>query len=334
MKIIKTFIAIVLIAGLAVMVNVGLEEEGLVTAENPFGLAGVGIRPDGEKLTNIDMSKDEIELAYQLYTIACQNDKNAEYRACYSICPTSNLAVNMDNKILLNILEIKNKEEFYRIDYRIKDDVPLFNAMPALEVLINRFLQIVTTERRYASLSQGYSQYQLTLNATTNDDGAPYANWSKILEDLTEELPIFHPSQEEEYEKSAHIIALDTIQSASVTYDEAKGIYSVTVSLDVFSIDPVLGVNKATLKTRPIIQEGADAEDAHYTELEISFDLWDNGYFKDFHSKEHWRATTVANLAVVCTFVYHDRYSYKEADCDISKYYNNGFINDYQNGVL
>ncbi len=334
MKVVKILISVILILGLAVMVNAGLEEEALITAENPFGLTGVGVRPDGEKLTNIDMQKDEIELAYQLYSIACQKDKEAEYRACYSICPTSNLAAGMDNKILLNILEIKNREEYYRIDYRIKDDVPLFNAMPALEVIINHFLQIVTTERRYASLSQGHGLYQLTLNATTNEAGAPYANWSKILEDITQDLPIFHNSQEEDYAKSAHIIALDTIQSASVTYDEENGIYTVTVSLDVFSIDPVLGVNKATSITRPIIQEGADSEDAHYTELEISFDIWDNGYFKDFHSKEIWKATTVASLAIVSTFVYHDRYSYKEADCDISKYYNDGFIDNYLDGVL
>ncbi len=332
MKTVKVLICVVLIIGLLAMLNFSMNGSSLVTTENPFGLKGAGVRPEGEKLTNIDMSKDDITLAYELYTLACLNDKNAEYRAWYSICPTSNVAVGMDNKILLNILEIKNKNEYYRIDYRIKDDVPLFNKMPALEVLINRFLQIVTTERRYASLELGKGYYQLTLNADTDQEGAPYANWDKILEDITEEPRIFNSAQEADYSKSDHIIALDTISKASVTYNEEKGVYSVSLVLDVESIDPELGVNKATLKTRPIIQEGANAEDAHYTTLEISFEVWDNGFFKEYNSYELWEATVniIRDLPITSEFQYHEVYSYNPDDCDISKYYKDGnFIDNY-----
>ncbi len=330
MKVVKVLICVVLILGLAVMVNFGAQGSSLVTAENPFGLRGTGVRPSGEKLTNIDMSVDEIALAYQLYTIACLNDKNLPYRAFYSICPTSNLAMGMDNKILLNILEIKNGEEYYRIDYRIKDSVPLFTALPTLEVTINYFLQIVTTERRYASLELGHGLYQLTLNANTDENGAPYANWSKIHEDITEDIHIFNAAQEGVYEKSAHTIALDTIKAATVAYNEAKGIYTVDITLDVETIDPVLGVNKATQNTRPIIQEGADAPDAHYTEITMSYEIWDNGYFKEFKAHEKWEATTMGRLAIKSEFNYHDIYSYLDTDCVISKYYKDGdFVDSY-----
>ena len=130
----------------------GEVEEPPVVTDNPFGLVGLGEKPEGEVISPYDTSvtgEDAITLAVQMYDLACANDKNATNRAILSICHTSNVSNisgnRMDNKILLNILEIKNGNEYYRIDYRIKEDVPLFNAMPMLEDAINKSLELVTT---------------------------------------------------------------------------------------------------------------------------------------------------------------------------------------------
>jgi hypothetical protein len=329
MKIAKTIIVILLIVGLAAMINYGVKSPALAKADNPFGLMSTGVRPEGEKLTGIDMEKDQIALALELYYLACQKDKDAPCRAFYSICPTSNVSAGMDNRILLNILEIKNGEEFFRIDYRLKDSVPLFDRMPFLEVPLNQLIRLVTTERKYYNLSMEHALYQQVLNANTDENGIPYANWTTLYKESQLDPVIFNSAQEQPYRKSSHIIEEDTVTDASVTYNEEGGIYYVTISLDVETIDPELGVNKATKDTLVSIKEGAGSDNVRFTSVEVEFQMWDNGYFKEYSCIENWEGKVAMNLNVSSEFYYRDIYSYAEADCDISAYYANGaFVNN------
>lgn len=315
------------------------QQDPIATAENPFALQGLGVRPAGAKsiTRNVDVEgQDAINLAVELYEIGCDNDKLTDHRAFFSVCPTSNLAAGMDNKILLNILEVKNGTEYYRVDYRLRDSVPLFDLIP--ESTINKAVKLVTTERRYMNTSMDYTRYQQILNAMTDENGVPYADWSnkaKIDEKTNpNEGPskpkIFNKDQDGIYRKSDHTIETDTITEATVTYNETEGFYSVIIKLDC-SFDGN-GFNKATQNTRPLIQDGAGAPNAKYDEITIEFELWDNGYFKTFKSTEHWSATKkiVLDLEIVSTFYYTDVYSYDVRDCNIAKYYKDGnFIDDY-----
>ena len=255
------------------------------------------------------------------------------HRAFYSVCPTSNVAMNMDNKVLLNILEIKNDKEFYRIDYRLKDEIPLFSYFP--EKQINNFIKLVTTERRYMHIDMDHTRYQQILNANTDENGIPFAIWTDTsrLEEKTDpesggsKPKTFSRHQPGDYSKSDHIIEIGTVSTATVTYDAEAGVYKVVMELDV-EIDEN-GNNRATENTRPLILEGANSKDAHYTQILVEFELWDNGYYKEFKSTEFWEGTTVFNLSVDSKFFYHDIYSYDVRDCNISKFYANDEFIDY-----
>ncbi|MGI6702249.1 MAG: hypothetical protein ACOX3U_07335 [Christensenellales bacterium] len=328
---------IVLVLTLTMIMSGCKESTPLATSENPFGLIGMDIRPDIEGKIDIDIdSDDQIALAVQLYEIACDNDKEVDCRAYYSYCPTNNVAIGMNNKILLNILEVKSGDEYFRIDYRLRDDIPLFNYMPGSEDTINKFIKLVTTERRYANTDMDHTLYEQVLNASTTEEGIPYANWSNESDIIKftdpSESPskprVFSKNQEGVFRKTEHVIDQDTVKSATVTYDEEDGIYSVRIELDC-TLDEN-DYNKATEFTRPYILEGANSKDAHYTDIIIEFDLWDNGYFKEYYSTEKWFGHTVLNLEVSSEFLYKDVFSYDERDCVISKFYKDGdFVDDY-----
>lgn len=335
---ITTVAIVVIISG---MLLVGCNNDPLVTSDNPFGLYELGdTRPEGEKieLSDLDVdTNDENALAIALYELANLNDKTTAHRAMYSFCPTSNVAMGMDNRILVNILEIKNGDEFFRVDYRLEDDVPIFSALP--KKAINNALELVVTERRYANTDMDYTRYQKIKNAQTTvkaneddpiEEGIPYAIWEeKDITEITdpEQQPskpqIFSASQEGTYYKSAHNVSIDTISEASVEYREDEGVYFVSMTLDVSN--PV-----TTENTRPLIQEGSGADNADYNEIVIEFEMWDNGYYKEFWSNEYWSATlNIFSLEISSTFEYHDVYSYDVRDCDISKYYADGEFVDY-----
>lgn len=341
MKRIIKLVTVMLIIAISCVMMFGCKKPViLATADNPFALAGLNVRPAGAKSVIKDVNvegQDAINLAVELYELASNNDKNVSHRAFYSVCPTNNVAMKMNNKILLNILEIKNADEYYRIDYRLKEDVELFNRFSTLEKPINEAIKLVTTERRYMKTDMDYTRYQMVTNALTDINGVPYADWSdtaKIDEKVDpaqgpSKPKLFSASQEGEYRKSDHIIDTDTILSAVVTYDEVKGVYKVSLELDCTIVD---GVNKATQNTRPLIQDGSGADNAKYDQILIEFEIWDNGYFKEFKSTEYWSAQMkiVMTLDITSEFLYHDVYSYDINDCNISKYYAGGqFIDDY-----
>lgn len=333
-KFLKVMLIILLCASLAAMLLFGAEPAPIATSDNPFGLVGLGVRPEGASIS-IDMTKNSRELALELYLLASLKDKMADHRAFFSICPTSNVAMGMDNSILLNILEIKNGQEYFRIDYRLKDSIPLFNFFPTVEQQLNEAIRLVTTERRYMHTNMDHTRYQIITNAQTNEDGIPFADWSNTnaIEESTDpeadgsSFRIFSKHQEGDYFKSAHVVELDTIEEASVEYNE-EGYYEVYIKLDM-ALDE-FGNNKATEFTRPLIREGANSDNANYTKIELELQIWDNGYFKEFKSTEFWSGTVMSFITVSSKFYYHDVYSYDIADCNIAKYYANGeFIDNY-----
>ena len=338
MKRIYKIITVLLIIAMVGMFTYGCKKIILATAENPFALKGLGVRPEGVKISPMDVNVEgekAIKLAVEIYELACSYDKMADCRGYFSVCPTSNIAAKMNNKVLLNILEIKSGNEYYRIDYRLKDDIPIFTAMPYAEKPINESIRLVTTERIYMKTDMDYTRYQIVTNANTDEKGIPYADWSDKMEEFTDpnkqpsKPRVFSNSQQGDYRKSEHIIEEDTVKSATVTYNEAGGYYTVTMELNC-EIDEN-GYNKATLNTRPLIQDGSGADNAKYDDITIEFEMWDNGYFKQFKSTENWSAKLkLFGIEVSSNFLYVDMYTYDPDDCVISKYYKDGnFVDDY-----
>ncbi len=307
-------------------------------------------------------------LAVQMYNDACLRDLQATQRATYSYVPTHNVAMNMDNQVLLNIYEIKNGNEYYRIDYRLKKDIPLFNALPTAERSINNMLELVTTERRYMNTDMDTIKYEKILNASTNADGVPYANWSDTDKLTTKEEgvglnKVFNNDIDIDYatdwnidigckyQKSEFVINENTVDTATVAYNDVEGFYTIDVTLDcalVYGDDipegkvtdknntgsrsyASLGYNEATELTRAYIQDGAGTDNVAYTSIHITMEVWDSGHFKTYSSVESWEGTlNIFSIGVSSDFLYYDVYSYDEENCNISKYYtNDDFVDDY-----
>lgn len=257
---------------------------------------------------------DETELiakAYELYDLANKNDQKVDERLFYSYCPTSNIAAGMDNKIDLHIFELKNKNEYFRIDYRVENNIPLFNAFPAAKNSINKMLTLVTTERQYYKTGMQNRKFESVLNSTINEAGIPVATWDDIKKQEDREIPYFNASQELNYQKFDHTVSVETIKTASI--EKIDNYYLVRVSLDCEN-------PKTTEKTRKGIQDGSGDERASYISIDMEFEIWDNGYYKQTKSVEHWGNAKVMSFSVESTFTYTDKYEYDLSKTSIATY--------------
>lgn len=108
-----------------------------------------------------------------------------------------------------------------------------------------------------------------------------------------------------------------TIQDATVTYNAEGGFYTVRMTMDsnkeYTHIDTLWALRDA---------EGANDSSARFTKLEVEFELWDNGYFKNWKMWENWHAPTAYGMVQMsATQFYEAVFSYDENDCQIANYY-------------
>lgn len=314
----KKFLALVLVL---VMVGGGAVVLFMFLSPTKSNEISISFTPDKPKFADIDMitdlkiptkDEDKNKLAYDLYALANKNDQAVEGRMYYSFCPTDNIAMGMSQKIDLYIFNIKDGDEFFRIDYRVKNSVPLLDTMPWL----NNALELVTTERNYYNPKLGKMYYEKVRNADLDKDkNIPIANWeetksNKIYKEQRS-APYYNATQDKKYEKCDHTILADTIKSAEIKKTED----GVKVKIVLDCVNPI-----TTEKTRPLIIEGANAKNAEYKEITVEFELWANGYYKTYTQSDLWTAKAMGTIDIVSTFDYTDVYVYDKKIYDLSKW--------------
>lgn len=287
---------------------------------------------DFEELSDTDKEAAKL-LALALYYNANYLYINAPYSGYNSVCFTDNVAAGLHNAINLNILELRNKVgtgdtakyDFYRQDYRVDGGVQIYSLLKKMGMSaesVNKRLDMLCAERRYANSSMSSTIYQKTGYASVNNEGQYETDWSSapnkepvetvynaqqfsVLPGGTEENPVIG------YQKVAHTIEFDTISAVELTSNSYGGI-TVKFNLNLKN-------KRTTAYTIDGIRDGSGDSTAKYTSIDVEFDLWENGMYRTYKSYEKWTAK-VFGLALSSDFLYCDVYFYGKADCDIQKY--------------
>ena len=122
------------------------------------------------------------------------------------------------------------------------------------------------------------------------------------------------------YDAEGNLVEEDyynTIVSATVEYNAEGGYYVVHMVMD--STKPYTHID-----TNWALQDNKGAKDptARFTRFEVTFQLWDNGYFKQWEMWEDWDAPKAHGLLHMSAEQYYMTvFSYDEMDADFSDYY-------------
>ena len=128
------------------------------------------------------------------------------------------------------------------------------------------------------------------------------------------------------YDAEGNLVEEDyynTIVSATVEYNAEGGYYVVHMVMDSTKQYTHIDTNWA-------LQDNKGAKDptARFTKLEVTFELWDNGYFKQWEMWEDWDAPEAHGIKIGSTTArmtanqyYKTVFSYDEMDADFSDYY-------------
>lgn len=332
-KVFVIIISVILILIIAAGITAGIiianmkkaREAANVFAENPHGFANLGVRPGIE--SQIDISSSDLkkmsetqlkETAFMLYDTAMTNFKENDV-VIYDNCLTSFAVMGLENKVNIDSVTFKTDEEYFRIDYRLKNTTPLLDAIPKFEKQINDNLELVLTERQYAGTTSDKLIYQKVKNALLDEDSIPYANWDDSKNyPVTVELrdkPVFSPAQEGKYSLTAHKVSVETIAKAEITYHYAEGYYEVKISLDTTNPE----TSAAAVGN---IREGSGDENANFDKLDITFTVWDSGFMRSYQMDEGWKAAAlgIELLKFESMFHYNMYFSYSEEDTDLENY--------------
>ena len=131
------------------------------------------------------------------------------------------------------------------------------------------------------------------------------------------------------YDAEGNLVEEDyynTIVSATVEYNAEGGYYVVHMVMDSTKQYTHIDTNWA-------LQDNKGAKDptARFTKLEVTFELWDNGYFKQWEMWEDWDSPKAHGIEIgeisarmAANQYYLTIFSYDEHDAGINKYYSVG----------
>lgn len=319
--IVVSCVLIVVLSGVGVLIYMQNQKTtNYVPAEqNRHNFEGLLARPSFSGTVNSDIPEDETELidyAYNLYALAMANAKSCEEMLAFSNCSTVFSVIGISNYIDLDIVLLKNQDEYFRIDYRLKNNVPFLN-IKAFAKQINDSLDLVITERYYATTSMENMAYQKVKNAYTDENNLPYADWTSADYALTEkELPkqVYSSTQEGNFTLVGYTVSPETIKSAVVSHNKKDKYYSVDMIFDCT-------VPSLTADVINLIRDGSNDPNANYNEMKMTFTVWDNGYLRSLKSYETWSAAAlgVSALKFESSFDYSWMISYNQNDCDMTK---------------
>ena len=101
------------------------------------------------------------------------------------------------------------------------------------------------------------------------------------------------------YRLTDHDLTEETILEASVTYNEEEGYYTLKLKLDL---------EKAPEKiTLPNLKASSGMDNAAYTKLDQTIEIWDNGYPRYFLAEDTWKGMIESELVFSTTY-YFDEY--------------------------
>lgn len=280
-------------------------------------------RPNGAKLTDIVIPNSEdkdamIACALKLYNKANYNLQH-DNAVAYAVHTNTEVLKVPTGGIRYTI---KNGDEFFNADYFY---------VPSNAGTMGSIAKAASPEytnygyRRYynKALNIGREQKAKELSYKTQNDGQILfsVNWSDLYFDQEIEMPQEFAESRASYKYYNFTWDTDTIKSATVEYNEEEGYYKLVVELDAS--------NKKTVKDAiKDLQNGAGDKNAKYTKIVETIEIWDNGRYKTFNTKDDWESPRIHGMRISTssyndyrTTFYYDDYSLNISNYQYAKEY-------------
>ena len=272
-------------------------------------------RPTGAKLTDIVIpsSEDEdamIACALKLYNKANYNLQH-DNAVAYAV-KTNTKVLGVDTGGIR--YTIKNGNEFFNADYfYVPTDASGSIAKAASPEYTNYGY------RRYynKALNIGREQKAKELNYKKQSNGQLLfsVSWDDLYYDQEIEMPQEFAESGASYKYYNFTWDTDTINSATVEYNEDEGYYKLVVELDAS--------NKKTVKDAiKDLQNGAGDKNAKYTKIVETIEIWDNGRYKTFNTCDYWTAPHIHGMIISASSAndYRTTFYYDDYSLNISNY--------------
>lgn len=263
-----------------------------------------GEKPEGEKLDLVmpDASdtKAVIKFAADLYAIASEKYCTAESVAYQTSYTNSMMGVPVSGYRF----NVRNQDKTHYTEYAyISGDTNdptiklLAGIMGAIAGDSTRF-----AEARYTDSSMDYTQSfkyvapDQETQPTPSFDETGFPSFDIAWNDGVKGEMAKHDYG---YRLTDHDLTEETILEASVTYNEEEGYYTLKLKLDL---------EKAPEKiTLPNLKASSGMDNAAYTKLDQTIEIWDNGYPRYFLAEDTWKGMIESELVFSTTY-YFDEY--------------------------
>ncbi len=319
LMVIFALIVFVVVSGVVCSLFTGGSNGGYVPSEgkdNVHNFSALLVPPDLLDSTEIDLSEfsNAKEKAAYLYSIACQNITDAPYFTAYDKGLTHMRMGNSDNYINVDAVTMKTQDEYFNIEYHLKNSVPILDSF--IGAAIAKTTDVITTVRQYVGKYDNSMTYQKVKNNGYDENGVPYAMWDSTVPFSTPEtkslpIPIFNSSQGGVFQMTKQTINVRTISDAEVSHNKKGGFYTVSLTLDHTNPETVAdSVND--------IRVGTGDPNTSYSLIKIDFTVWNSGYLRTFDILEKWNAKIIISLNF--ELENHWQCSYSAADCDFTRY--------------
>lgn len=280
--------------------------------ENPTQQFSVGEKPTLAEALNLTLPDEDdmeakIDFAVTLYTAANDLYKNTEDVALMVTSSTSMFGGNV--KVPGYRYIVKNSDEYYYLEYSFIP--PADNALSGFISGLAGAIAKESTQfalRKYYDSSMDDIRVQRVINPTPamvfdEETGKNIytVDWTEVV-DEEEDLPIYYSGQTEPYVQTEQIINEDTVTSAEVSYNEEEGYYSLVLELDT---------TLATTLTQARLRANSGNDQAFYTRLTQTIEIWDNGYFRYFRAQDDWEGPGTIKMTSEIdfkTYFYYDEY--------------------------
>lgn len=273
--------------------------------------------------TPADDAKSKIDFSVSLYDRACENWKQLDNAAMNVKSENEMMGVSVFGYRHI----IKNLEEYYYTEY---SHIPE-GGNPLMTFIIGS-LSAESTKFAYGmytdhTMEQMYArraidpvpEILLDEEGNRNDYNV---NWENAKDEVEEKV-IYNKNQTEKYMQTELIISRDTVLSATVKkvepkktsdYEEGEEQIPMAYWELVLELDPA--EEKATKIVLPRLRNGA-GDNAYYSKLIETIQIWDNGYFKYFKAEDTWGG---GFAGAGTTLVFETFFKYGKEDCNVNNY--------------
>lgn len=279
--------------------------------ENPTQQFSVGDKPEAMALSLTLPDENDLDAKIQ-FAVSLYNQANQLYKSTEDV----SMMVRSSTSMFGGLVSVpgyryilKNGDQYYYLEFSF---IP--KSDNALSGFVSGLAGAIAKESTQFALRKYYDPSMDTIKVQRVVDPTPIMeydeeaekniytiDWTKAVNE-EEEIPVYYSGQSGPYVQTDQIINEDSITSADISYNAEEGYYTLVLELD----PPI-----ATTKSQIMLRANSGNDQAYYTSLTQTIEIWDNGYFRYFRAQDNWEGPGTIKMTSEIDFItnfYYDTY--------------------------